>query len=151
MRSFVFGGVYETKLHDDVAGALHESEDVLVRVQQSRLLKSLFNPSNFYVTNRRVILRHTRLFGLISTTIDIPLNEILYVVLEHGPVFSKVQIELRFKRDVFSVGKVPKEGALMIQKVIRYPFPRPREVISIESNVIEKRPKIELNIPISTN
>lgn len=151
MRSFIFGGVYNTKWHDDVEGALHESEDVLARVQQSRLFKSLFNPDNFYVTNKRVIIRYSRLFGLISTTVDIPLSEILYVVLEHGIVFSKVQIELRFKKDLFTVGRVPKEGALLIQKVIRHPFPRQRKTITIEPDVVEERPKIELNIPISSN
>lgn len=119
----MFGRVTEDKFHSDIVGAMAPGEEILCRVEQPRLLKSLFNPASMYITSNRIIRRDSRLFGLVTSCIDYPLgSEILSCEVEHGLFFSSFRATFRFSKDAIMISKIPKEGAMLLQQKVRHPF-----------------------------
>lgn len=123
MKSLIFGRVTEDNFHSDIVGAMAPGEEILCRVEQPRLLKSLFNPASMYITSSRIIRRDSRLFGLISFCIDYPLGgEILSCTVEHGLFFSSFRATFRFSNESIFISKIPKKGAMLLQQKVRHPF-----------------------------
>lgn len=122
MKNFIFGGPIDGNHHKDIVGALHPGEEILARVQQSRLLCSLFNPANLYITSTRIIRRDTSFFGIFSVSKEYPLCEILSVGVGHRLFFSHFYATLRFNDRIIGIEKISKEGAIKLQQMIRHPF-----------------------------
>ena len=141
MKSLIFGKVSEDEFHSDIVDAMVPGEEILLRVEQPRLLKSLFNPANIYVTSSRIMRRDSSWFGLFSFCIEYPLTEILSCNVARNLMFGSFYATLRFSKDIIAIEKIPKKGATLIQQKVRNPFVSGKieEVTYVDSNMSEQK------------
>lgn len=148
MKGFILGKIIKDKHHKDILQSLHKNETVLLRIQQSRLFGSLFNPVNAYVTSSRLIIRYSCLLGLIpGLTISLNLFEILFSAQERNLFFSSFTVETRFRGRTMGISRIPHSAAAELEKHCRYPFAAEKLPSSTENpyEIEESNRSIECN------
>lgn len=153
MKGFIFGKIIKDKHHRDICQSLHKNEIVLLRIQQSRLFGSLFNPVNAYVTSSRFIIRYSCFLGLIpGLTISLNLFEILFSAQERNLFFSSFTVETRFRGRTMGISKIPHSAAAELEKHCRWPFQAEKLSLNPESpyELAENNQSIEYNPPLKS-
>jgi len=131
------------EIEEDVKKMLMPGEEILFIARQSRFKPggSLTTPNTIYVTNRRVIFRNPRLFGLKKDYVDVDYRDISNIRVKRGIFSTEIYLKSRFLSDEVKLPAVDKDAAnqvvIYIRKGIRGELPG--QIISEEKT----RPVIE--------
>ncbi|MFY3739823.1 MAG: hypothetical protein HMLIMOIP_000242 [Candidatus Nitrosomirales archaeon] len=139
------------EIDPEIKNILLPSEEVLLVASQSRGVPggSISTPNKIYVTNRRVIFKDPKWFGLKANIIDVSYKDVSNIRLKRGIFSTEIFLKSRFLSDQVKLPAVDKQIAqqvnAMIQQGIRGELPR--QVISEDKNapVLESKPKEDMS------
>ncbi len=109
------------EIEEDVKKVLSEGEEVLFVANQSRVMPggSLTTPDSIYITNRRVIWRNPRMFGLKKDYIDVDYRDISNIRMKKGLLSTEIFLKSRFLSDEISLPAIDKQDAEQANMMIR--------------------------------
>jgi PH (Pleckstrin Homology) domain-containing protein len=100
---------------------LTEGEKVLINADQSRMMPggSIATPNSIYVTNKRIIFRNPRLWGLKVDLMDYAYEDLANVELHRGIFTTAIELTPRFNSEKVKLPAVSKEVAEELFGAIR--------------------------------
>jgi PH (Pleckstrin Homology) domain-containing protein len=100
---------------------LTEGEQVLINADQSRMMPggSIATPNSIYVTNKRIIFRNPRLWGLKVDLMDYAYEDLANVELHRGIFTTAIELTPRFNSEKVKLPAVSKEVAEELFGAIR--------------------------------
>jgi len=139
------------EIDPEIKSILLPSEEVLLVASQSRGVPggSISTPNKIYVTNRRVIFKDPKWFGLKANIIDVSYKDVSNIRLKRGIFSTEIFLKSRFLSDQVKLPAVDKQMAqqvnAMIQRGIRGELPR--QIITEDKNapVLENKPKADMS------
>jgi hypothetical protein len=110
-----------TKIDNEVKALLMDGEEVLLGATQARIMPggSIFTPNFLYVTNKRVIFKDPKTWGLKADIIDINYQDIMYVRLKRGVFSTQIFLRSRFVAEEVTIPAVNKEIAKEVNTLIQ--------------------------------
>lgn len=108
-------------VEEDIKQLLMQKEEILFVARQSRLRPggSLVTPNSVYVTNRRIIWRNPRLFGLKKNYEDVDYRDISNIRLNKGVFSTEIFLKSRFLSDQIGLPAIDKNDAAQIGAYIQ--------------------------------
>jgi hypothetical protein len=105
----------------DILEQLMDGEQILFIARQSRYAPggSLITPNSVYITNRRVLYRNPKLFGLKKSFIDVDYRDISNIRLNQGIFSTEIFLKSRFLSDQIKLPAVDKKDAKQIGAYIQ--------------------------------
>ncbi len=131
------------ELDEEIKHMLLNEEEILFQAKQARLKPggAILTPDKIYITNRRVIYKGARMFGLKADIHDILYDDVSNIRLKRGILSTAIVLRTRFNSDDILLPAVHKSEAQqissMIQKGMRGELPR--QVLSVDRDA----PRIE--------
>ncbi|MCS7386883.1 MAG: PH domain-containing protein [archaeon GB-1867-005] len=109
------------EIEKDIKEMLMPGEEVLFVARQSRFKPggSLATPNAIYITNRRVIFRNPKLFGLKKNYVDIDYRDISNIRVKKGIFSTEIYLKSRFLSDEVRLPAIDKEAANQVIVYIR--------------------------------
>jgi len=109
------------EIEQDIKKMLMEGEQILFVAKQSRIKPggSLTTPNTIYITNRRVIFRNPKLFGLKKDYVDFDYMDISNVRMKKGIFSTEIFLKSRFLSDEVKLPAVDKKDAEQVFQLIR--------------------------------
>jgi Bacterial PH domain len=100
---------------------LTEGEQILINADQSRMMPggSLATPNSIYVTNKRIIFRNPRMWGLKVDLMDYAYTDLANVELHKGIFSTEIELTPRFNSEKVKLPAVSKEAAEELFGAIR--------------------------------
>jgi Bacterial PH domain len=100
---------------------LTEGEQVLINADQSRMMPggSIATPNSIYVTNKRIIFRNPRMWGLKVDLMDYAYEDLANVELHRGIFTTAIELTPRFNSEKVKLPAVSKEVAEELFGAIR--------------------------------
>ena len=100
---------------------LTEGEQVLINADQSRMMPggSIATPNSIYVTNKRIIFRNPRMWGLKIDLMDYAYTDLANVELHKGIFTTEIELTPRFNSEKVKLPAVSKEAAEELFGAIR--------------------------------
>ena len=92
---------------------LTEGEQILINADQSRMMPggSIATPNSIYVTNKRIIFRNPRMWGLKVDLMDYAYTDLANVELHKGIFSTEIELTPRFNSEKIKLPAVSKEAA----------------------------------------
>ncbi|MGH9979552.1 MAG: PH domain-containing protein [Nitrososphaeraceae archaeon] len=100
---------------------LTEGEQILIYADQSRMMPggSIATPNSIYVTNKRIIFRNPRMWGLKVDLMDYAYKDLANVELHKGIFTTEIELTPRFNSEKVKLPAVSKEIAEELFGAIR--------------------------------
>lgn len=100
---------------------LTEGEQILINADQSRMMPggSIATPNSIYVTNKRIIFRNPRMWGLKVDLMDYAYTDLANVELHKGIFTTEIELTPRFNSEKVKLPAVSKEAAEELFGAIR--------------------------------
>ncbi len=100
---------------------LTEGEKVLINADQSRMMPggSIATPNSIYVTNKRIIFRNPRMWGLKIDLMDYAYEDLANVELHKGIFTTEIELTPRFNSEKVKLPAVSKDVAEELFGAIR--------------------------------
>lgn len=100
---------------------LTEGEQILINADQSRMMPggSIATPNSIFVTNKRIIFRNPRLWGLKVDLMDYAYTDLANVELHKGIFTTEIELTPRFNSEKVKLPAVSKEAAEELFGAIR--------------------------------
>jgi hypothetical protein len=100
---------------------LTEGEQILINADQSRMLPggSIATPNSIFVTNKRIIFRNPRMWGLKVDLMDYAYTDLANVELHKGIFTTEIELTPRFNSEKVKLPAVSKEAAEELFGTIR--------------------------------
>jgi hypothetical protein len=100
---------------------LTEGEQILINADQSRMLPggSIATPNSIFVTNKRIIFRNPRMWGLKVDLMDYAYEDLANVELHKGIFTTAIELTPRFNSEKVKLPAVSKEVAEELFGAIR--------------------------------
>ena len=100
---------------------LTEGEQILINADQSRMLPggSIATPNSIFVTNKRIIFRNPRMWGLKVDLMDYAYTDLANVELHKGIFTTEIELTPRFNSEKVKLPAVSKEAAEELFGAIR--------------------------------
>lgn len=100
---------------------LTEGEQIVISADQSRMMPggSIATPNSIYVTNKRIIFRNPRMWGLKVDMMDYAYSDLANVELHKGIFTTAIELTPRFNSEKVKLPAVSKEVAEELFGAIR--------------------------------
>jgi hypothetical protein len=100
---------------------LTEGEQILINADQSRMMPggSIATPNSIFVTNKRIIFRNPRMWGLKVDLMDYAYTDLANVELHKGIFTTEIELTPRFNSEKVKLPAVSKEAAEELFGAIR--------------------------------
>jgi hypothetical protein len=100
---------------------LTEGEQIVISADQSRMMPggSIATPNSIYVTNKRIIFRNPRMWGLKVDMMDYAFSDLANVELHKGIFTTAIELTPRFNSEKVKLPAVSKEVAEELFGAIR--------------------------------
>ena len=100
---------------------LTEGEQILINAEQSRMMPggSVATPNSIYVTNKRIIFRNPRMWGLKIDLMDYAYKDLPNVELHKGIFTTEIELTPRFNSEKVKLPAVSKDVAEELFGAIR--------------------------------
>lgn len=100
---------------------LTEDEQILINAEQSRMMPggSIATPNSIYVTNKRIIFRNPRMWGLKIDLMDYAYEDLANVELHKGIFTTEIELTPRFNSEKVKLPAVSKDVAEELFGAIR--------------------------------
>ena len=100
---------------------LTEGEQILINAEQSRMMPggSIATPNSIYVTNKRIIFRNPRMWGLKIDLMDYAYKDLANVELHKGIFTTEIELTPRFNSEKVKLPAVSKDVAEELFGAIR--------------------------------
>ena len=100
---------------------LTEGEQILINADQSRMMPggSIATPNSIFVTNKRIIFRNPRMWGLKVDLMDYAYSDLANVELHKGIFTTAIELTPRFNSEKVKLPAVSKEAAEELFGAIR--------------------------------
>lgn len=100
---------------------LTEGEQIVISADQSRIMPggSIATPNSIYVTNKRIIFRNPRMWGLKVDMMDYAYSDLANVELHKGIFTTAIELTPRFNSEKVKLPAVSKEVAEELFGAIR--------------------------------
>ena len=100
---------------------LTEGEQIVINADQSRMMPggSIATPNSIYVTNKRIIFRNPRMWGLKVDLMDYAYSDLANVELHKGIFTTAIELTPRFNSEKVKLPAVSKEIAEELFGAIR--------------------------------
>jgi hypothetical protein len=100
---------------------LTEGEQILINAEQSRTMPggSIATPNSIYVTNKRIIFRNPRMWGLKIDLMDYAYKDLANVELHKGIFTTEIELTPRFNSEKVKLPAVSKDVAEELFGAIR--------------------------------
>jgi hypothetical protein len=100
---------------------LTEGEQILTNADQSRMMPggSIATPNSIFVTNKRIIFRNPRMWGLKVDLMDYAYTDLANVELHKGIFTTEIELTPRFNSEKVKLPAVSKEAAEELFGAIR--------------------------------
>jgi hypothetical protein len=100
---------------------LTEDELILINAEQSRMMPggSIATPNSIYVTNKRIIFRNPRMWGLKIDLMDYAYEDLANVELHKGIFTTEIELTPRFNSEKVKLPAVSKDVAEELFGAIR--------------------------------
>jgi hypothetical protein len=100
---------------------LTEGEQIVISADQSRMMPggSIATPNSIYVTNKRIIFRNPRMWGLKVDLMDYAYTDLANVELHKGIFTTEIELTPRFNSEKVKLPAVSKEAAEELFGTIR--------------------------------
>ena len=100
---------------------LTEGEQILINADQSRMMPggSIATPNSIFVTNKRIIFRNPRMWGLKVDLMDYAYTDLANVELHKGIFTTEIELTPRFNSEKVKLPAVSKEAAEELFGTIR--------------------------------
>ena len=96
---------------------LHEDEEVITTIRQSRL-KEVVTPDSIFVTNHRLIRYSPHTLGLRKSIEDYRYEDMANFKVERGILFATIRIKQRFMSEDLILSNLPKDGVDQIARLV---------------------------------
>jgi len=131
----------ETTTNDAKTGIdkmLTEGEQIVISADQSRMMPggSIATPNSIYVTNKRIIFRNPRMWGLKVDMMDYAYSDLANVELHKGIFTTAIELTPRFNSEKVKLPAVSKEVAEELFGAIRKGMHGDLELDDVTGNLV---------------
>ena len=122
---------------------LTEGELILINAEQSRMMPggSITTPNSIYVTNKRIIFRNPRMWGLKVDLMDYAYEDLANVELHKGIFTTEIELTPRFNSEKMKLPAVSKDVAEELFGAIRKGMHGDLGVDDVVGNVVTQQQK----------
>jgi hypothetical protein len=122
---------------------LTEGEQILVNAEQSRMMPggSIATPNSIYVTNKRIIFRNPRMWGLKIDLMDYAYEDLANVELHKGIFTTEIELTPRFNSEIVKLPAVSKDVAEELFGAIRKGMHGDFRLGDVTDNVVVQQQK----------
>ena len=122
---------------------LTEGEQIVISADQSRMMPggSIATPNSIYVTNKRIIFRNPRMWGLKVDMMDYAYSDLANVELHKGIFTTAIELTPRFNSEKVKLPAVSKEVAEELFGAIRKGMHGDFGLDDVTSNLVVQQQK----------
>lgn len=127
---------------------LTEGEQIVISADQSRMMPggSIATPNSIYVTNKRIIFRNPRMWGLKVDMMDYAYSDLANVELHKGIFTTAIELTPRFNSEKVKLPAVSKEVAEELFGAIRKGMHGDLELDDVTGNLVVQQQKADDSI-----
>ena len=127
---------------------LTEGEQILINAEQSRMMPggSIATPNSIYVTNKRIIFRNPRMWGLKIYLMDYAYEDLANVEFHKGIFTTEIELTPRFNSEKVKLPAVSKDIAEELFGAIRKGMHGDFGLGDVTGNVVVQQQKSDESI-----